>query len=68
MKKLPGFIKWEITKDAAGKYSDIVHWESKEAAQNAEKEMANIPNAMDWYSCYKEGSISSQKLWIVGEF
>ena len=68
MKALPGFIKWEIHKNKAGSYTDIVYWESEEAAKNAEKEMANIPNAADWYGCYKEGSISSLNLTQVAGF
>jgi len=68
MKKLPGFIKWEIHTDANEAFTDIVYWDSEESAKNAEKEMQNIPNAGDWFACYKEGSISSQKLRVVGEF
>lgn len=68
MKKLPGFIKWEIHNNADGSYTDLVYWESKEAAQNAEKEMINIPNAREWFACYKEGSISSKKLTLVADF
>ena len=62
MSKLDGFIDWEITKNDAGEYTDIVHWTTKEAAKKAELEMGNIPNAMDWYSCYEQGSISSKNL------
>lgn len=68
MKPLPGFIKWEIHGNADGSFTDIVYWESKEAVQNAEKEMVNIPNAGEWFSCYKEGSISSKKLTLVATF
>ena len=68
MKKLPGFIKWEIHLDKDDNYTDIVYWESKEAAKNAEKEMMNIPNAAKWYACYKPGSISSKNLRTIAEF
>lgn len=68
MNKLPGFISWEVNKSASGKYVDIVCWENKEAAMNANKEMANIPNAGDWYACYKKESISSQNVETVAEF
>ena len=68
MKKQPGFIKWEIHSKEDGSYADIVHWASEEDAKNAEKEMVNIPNAAEWYGCYKEGSIKSQKLWIRAAF
>lgn len=68
MKKQPGFIKWEIHSNSDGTYSDIVYWESKTDAKNAEKEMVNIPNAADWYSCYRQGSISSKNLSLVAEF
>lgn len=62
MKKLPGFVSWEISKDKDSNYTDIVTWASEEDAKNATKEMANIPNATDWYACYKEGSIKSKNL------
>jgi len=69
MSKQVGFIQWDIHKDAIGDgYTDIVYWESHAAAQAAEQQMGNIPNAADWFSCYKEGSISSQNLEQVGSF
>jgi hypothetical protein len=68
MKKLPGFKKWEIHRNKEGSYTDIVYWESEEAAKNAEKEMVNIPHAGDWYACYKQGSISSKNLSFIEEF
>jgi hypothetical protein len=68
MSKQPGFQKWEIHKNSDGSYTDIVYWESKEAAKESEKDMVNIPNAGEWYSCYKEGTISSKNLYLVGTF
>ncbi|AWV97977.1 hypothetical protein [Arcticibacterium luteifluviistationis] len=62
MKKQPGFISWEINLNSNGSYTDIVTWESKETAKASEKDMVNIPNAGDWFACYKKGSISSQNL------
>ena len=62
MAKLNGFISWEINKGKDGSYTDIVNWETEADAKNATAEMANIPNAGDWYACYKEGSIKSQNL------
>lgn len=68
MSKQPGFMKWEIHKNNNGKYTDIVYWESKESAKKAEADMANIPNANDWFACYEEGSISTEKLSQVAAF
>lgn len=68
MKKLPGFVKWEIHKNQDMSFVDIVYWNSTEDAKNAEKEMANIPNAGEWYACYKEGSIRSQNLNQIAQF
>lgn len=73
MSKQDGFIQWEIHKEASAdpdviKYTDIVYWETREAAQAAEQQMGNIPNAIDWFSCYKEGSISSKNLAKIGSF
>jgi len=69
MSKQEGFIRWDIHKDTIGDgYTDIVYWETREAAQAAEQQMANIPNAADWFSCYKEGSIGSQNLAQIGSF
>ena len=73
MSKQAGFIQWdihtEITNEGeAVKYTDIVYWETREAAKAAEQQMGNIPNAADWLSCYKEGSIASQNLKQIGSF
>ncbi len=68
MNKLPGFISWELNKSANGKYVDIVCWENKAAAMNANKEMANIPNAGEWYACYKKGSISAENVESLAVF
>lgn len=68
MKNQPGFIKWEIHTNSDGSYTDIVYWKSEQDAKKAEKEMANIPNAADWYGCYKEGTISSKNITLIAEF
>ena len=68
MTKQPGFIKWEIHKNNTGGYTDIVYWNSKGDAKKAEKEMTNIPNANDWYGCYKDGSIESTNLEEIRRF
>lgn len=68
MKKLPGFISWEINKTADNKYTDIVCWEDQASAKNAETEMMNIPNAAEWYGCYKQGTISSIGLYSVEKY
>jgi hypothetical protein len=62
MKNQHGFIKWEINSNSDNSYTDIVYWESKEAAKRAEEQMGNIPNASDWYGCYKQGTINSKGL------
>ena len=67
MKNLPGFIKWEIHSNNDGGFTDIVYWKSKADAKNAEKEMINIPNAGDWFACYKKGTISSKNLTVIAE-
>lgn len=61
----PGFIKWEIHKNKAGDYTDIVSWKSKKDAKNSEADMVNIPNAPEWFACYQEGSIISQNLDVI---
>lgn len=68
MKNQPGFIKWEIHTNNDGGLTDIVYWESEQDAKKAEKEMATIPNATDWYQCYKEGTISSKNLITIAKF
>ncbi|MEE9437965.1 MAG: hypothetical protein V3V14_03125 [Saprospiraceae bacterium] len=44
------------------KNTDVVYWKSKEDAKIEEEEMVIIPNASEWYGCYKEGTISSKNL------
>lgn len=68
MKNQKGFIKWEIHTNQDGSYTDIVYWESREAAKNAEKEMANNSHAQEWFACYKEGCISSKNLTFIAKF
>ncbi len=68
MSKQSGFIRWEIHKNMDGGYTDIVYWDSREAAKDSEADMVNIPNAHEWYACYAEGSISSKNLILVGAF
>lgn len=68
MKNQSGFIKWEIHSNSKGGFTDIVYWKTKEDAKKAEKEMVNIPNAGEWYGCYKDGSISSENLTTIAEF
>ena len=68
MKNQSGFIKWEINTNSDGSYTDIVYWRSREDAVKAEKNMGSIPNAGDWFACYKEGSMLSKNLTLVAEF
>ena len=69
MKHQPGFQKWEIHADKGGEtYTDIVYWASEADAKNAEKTMAEIPNAGAWFACYAPGSISSRNVTLVGAF
>ena len=68
MKKLPGFVKWEIHELATGTFIDIVYWHSAEDAKAAEKMMSDIPNGGDWFACYKPGTIKGQNLFLVGSF
>jgi len=68
MKNQVGFIKWEIHTNNDGTYTDIVYWKTEKDAKKATKEMVNIPNASDWYGCYKEGTISSKNLIAIAEF
>lgn len=68
MKKLPGFISWEICRSGNGKYTDIVCWESPEHAKNAEKDMAKAPGFGKWVACYAPGSIKSDPLQRIAQF
>lgn len=68
MRNQAGFIKWEINKAADNTYKDIVYWESEADAKAAEKAMVSIPNASEWFACYKEGSISSQGMTRLKSF
>ena len=68
MKDLPGFIKWEINTNGDGCYTDVVYWENAASAKAAEEKMKNIPNGVEWYSCYKPGTISGKHLSKVAEF
>ncbi|MFT5823564.1 MAG: hypothetical protein ACI8ZM_004826 [Crocinitomix sp.] len=66
--KQTGFIKWEIHTNNDDSFTDIVYWNSKEDAKSSEKKMGEIPNAAEWFGCYKEGTISSKNLTMIAEF
>lgn len=68
MKNLKGFEKWEIHKNKEGSYTDIVYWASEEDAKEAEKEMMSIPNAVEWFACYKPETISSKNIRLLKSF
>ncbi len=68
MADLPGFISWTIHQDQEGNYTDIVRWQSAEAAADAHKGMADIPDAGDWYACYMPGTITSKNLTELKSF
>ena len=68
MSRQSGFVRWEIHRASDGGYTDIVYWESKDDAGKAQADMVNIPNADDWFSCYEEGSITSNNLYQVATF
>lgn len=68
MKHQTGFLKWEIHKNSDNSYTDVVYWNSEADAKQAEKKMGDIPNANEWYSCYKEGTISSKNLTQIASF
>ncbi|MCA9370785.1 MAG: hypothetical protein KC680_02385 [Candidatus Peregrinibacteria bacterium] len=60
MQNQPGFVSWQINKLENGDYVDIVQWDSKDSAKNAEKNMTEIPTDSTWFTCYDTTSISSQ--------
>ena len=68
MSKQAGFQAWEISKDQNGEYADLVYWDSEADAKNAQKEMANIPNAAAWFGCYKPDTIKGQRLNLLKRF
>lgn len=68
MSNQPGFIKWEINKNDTGGFTDIVYWRSKEHAKKSELDMINLPEAGEWFGCYKEDSITSHNLTSVIDF
>jgi hypothetical protein len=68
MQQQEGFVSWEIHINPDGSYTDIVSWKSQIDAKNSESDMGNIPNAADWYGCYKEGTISSKNITQIANF
>ena len=68
MRELDGFQKWEIHKMKDGTYTDIVYWETMEDAKSAEAEMMKIPNAAEWYGCYKQGTIKGSGATLLANF
>jgi len=61
MSKQDGFIRWEINKIKDGTYQDHVYWESEKNAEQANKNMGDIPKDHAWLSCHDMDSVSSKK-------
>lgn len=68
MKGLNGFVKWEIHKMTDGSFMDIVSWATEQDAKVAEAEMMKIPNAIEWFACYKEDSIKGIRATVIAEY
>lgn len=68
MSQQEGFIKWEIHKNLKEDYTDIVYWQSREAAKKAESNMSAIPNAEEWFACYEPGSNQCMNVERIREF
>jgi hypothetical protein len=68
MRPLPGFLGWEIHRGPDDTYTDIVSWTSAEHAQAAERAMANIPNAEEWYGCYAPRSVQGRHMERLAAF
>lgn len=68
MENQDGFIKWEIHQNTDGGFTDIVHWNTREDAKKAELEMQNIPNASEWFQCFKPGTINSKNIQLIAKF
>lgn len=69
MKKQVGFISWQINTSEDGEYTDIVQWESEEAAKKAEASMrSDLSFGNAWFACYNMSSISATKAREVKKF
>ena len=68
MKKQAGFQGWEIHKNTTIWYTDSVYWSSETDAKQAEKNMKDIPNAAEWFACYKDWTIKSTGVHYVARF
>ena len=69
MKQQPGFIRWEINKNTDGDgYQDFVYWKNKDCADEATKNMGQIPTDHPWLACYDMSTVSSKKLIQIDSF
>jgi len=60
MQHQKGFVSWTQYRNSRGGYTDIVIWESKEAAQIAEGKMSENPHQKYWVEYYQ--NIQSEAL------
>ena len=68
MRHLKGFISWDIHTTSKGHYTDVVVWENKAAAKNAEKQMNSSPLLQKWEQCYDQESIRFSHLKILKKY
>jgi len=69
MSQQTGFIRWDIHKNADGSgYTDTLYWKSQEAAKAAEEKMPTIPNAVEWFFCFKDGSMTVDGIELIGSY
>ena len=61
MKKQPGFLGWDINKGKDG-FVDFVYWKTLSHAENATKNMKDIPEGHDWMKCYKMETVKAEKI------
>ena len=69
LSKQEGFVRWDIHKNTDGPgYTDTLYWNTKADAKAAEESMPTIPNAVEWFFCFKDGSMQVEGLELLGSF
>ncbi len=63
-----GFIGWKICRNEEGNYYDVVLWQDRQSALDAEKIMMNLPSVQKWIACYKEGTMKTNRLTQIDNF
>ena len=68
MQNIKGYIKRELIKHPDGRYGDLVHWESMDAAKEAMDQAMQMQGPQKYFTFIDESSIDMNHYDVVDHF